>query len=222
MVNYEVFDLVLEHNHMLQLQETCHLMPSQLKITEIQAFEIEIADDSGIGPKAAHESACRRVGGSSILGYIQRDHKNYLRTKRQRELKYGEAGSILKYFQDKIRENPSFQYEIQHDCEEQITNIFWADARMIIDYAHFGDVVTFDTTFGTNKEHRPFGVFVGFNHFRETVIFLVLVFCTMKHLNLLDGFLKLFCQYTIRSSPRPYIPIKTLQWEMQWRVCFQQ
>ena len=42
---------------------------------------------------------------------------------------------------------------------------------MLIDYAHFGDVVTFDTTFGTNKEYRPFGAFVGFNQFRETVIF---------------------------------------------------
>jgi zinc finger SWIM domain-containing protein 3 len=39
--------------------------------------------------------------------------------------------------------------------------IFWVDAEMIIDYAHFGDVITFDTSFGTNKEHRPFGVFVG-------------------------------------------------------------
>jgi zinc finger SWIM domain-containing protein 3 len=37
---------------------------------------------------------------------------------------------------------------------------------MINDDAHFGDVITFDTTFGTNKEHRTFGVFVGFNHFR--------------------------------------------------------
>lgn len=26
---------------------------------------------------------------------------------------------------------------------------FWADAKMIADYAHFGDVVSFDTTFGT-------------------------------------------------------------------------
>jgi zinc finger SWIM domain-containing protein 3 len=33
------------------------------------------------------------------------------------------------------------------------------------------DVVTFDTTFDTNKEYRPFGVFIGFNHFRETIIF---------------------------------------------------
>jgi zinc finger SWIM domain-containing protein 3 len=42
---------------------------------------------------------------------------------------------------------------------------------MTINYAHFGDAMTFDTTFGTKKEHRPFGVFVGFNHFREIVIF---------------------------------------------------
>ena len=42
---------------------------------------------------------------------------------------------------------------------------------MLTDYAYFGDVVSFDTTFGTNKESRPFGVFVGFNHFRETVVF---------------------------------------------------
>ncbi|KAL6609544.1 hypothetical protein ACP70R_039513 [Stipagrostis hirtigluma subsp. patula] len=169
--NYEVFDLFLEHNHMLQLPQTAHLMPSQRKISEVQAFEIEIADDSGIGPKAAHELASRRVGGSHNVGYTRRDHKNYLRTRRQRELMYGEAGSMLKYFQDRTAENPSFQYALQLDCEEQITNVFWADAKMIIDYAHFGDVVTFDTTFGTNKEHRPIGVSTGFNHFRETVIF---------------------------------------------------
>jgi zinc finger SWIM domain-containing protein 3 len=42
---------------------------------------------------------------------------------------------------------------------------------MTLDYAYFDDVVTFDTTFGTNKEYRPFGVFLGLNHFRETIIF---------------------------------------------------
>ena len=72
------------------------------------------------------------------------------------------------YFQDKIVENPLFQYALQMDIEEQIANIFWVDAKMLTDYAYFGDVVSFDTTFGTNKESRPFGVFVGFNQFRET------------------------------------------------------
>ncbi|KAL6646596.1 hypothetical protein ACP70R_015673 [Stipagrostis hirtigluma subsp. patula] len=168
---YKVSELVLEHNHILHSRETLHLMATQRKISELQAFEIEAADDSGIGPKAAHELANRQVGGQLNLSYTLRDHKNYLRSKRQREMAYGQAGSMLKYFQDKIAENPSFQYALQMDCEEQIANIFWVDAKMVTDYAHFGDVVTFDTTFGTNKESRPFGVFVGFNHFRETVVF---------------------------------------------------
>ncbi|KAJ4972255.1 hypothetical protein NE237_005354 [Protea cynaroides] len=97
--------------------------------------------------------------------------RNYLQTKHQHDLAYGEAGSILKYFEHQTRTDPSFTFSIQLDSEEQMTNFFWADHRMRIDYAHFGDVVTFDTTFGTKKENRPFGVFSGFNHHRGGVIF---------------------------------------------------
>jgi len=43
---------------------------------------------------------------------------------------YGQAGSMLMYFQEKIAENPSFQYALQMDREEQIANIFWVDAKM--------------------------------------------------------------------------------------------
>jgi zinc finger SWIM domain-containing protein 3 len=111
--NYEVHDLDLGHNHVLQLPATCHLMPSQRKISSLQAFEIETTDDSGIVPKAAHEMASRQVGGTTNLGYTRRDHKNYLRTKRQRELMYGEARTMLKYFQDKKSENSAFQHDIQ-------------------------------------------------------------------------------------------------------------
>ncbi|KAI9159634.1 hypothetical protein LWI28_000453 [Acer negundo] len=49
--------------------------------------------------------------------------------------------------------------------------MYWADARMIIDYGQFGDVVSFDTTYKINRANRPFAVFVGLNRHRETVIF---------------------------------------------------
>jgi hypothetical protein len=86
---YIVYELVLKHNHHLHLPETLHLMVSQMKISEVQAFEIETADDSGIGPRAAHELASRQVGGSFNLSYTHLDHKNYLRTKCAREMAYG-------------------------------------------------------------------------------------------------------------------------------------
>jgi zinc finger SWIM domain-containing protein 3 len=42
---------------------------------------------------------------------------------------------------------------------------------MIIDYNHFDDVIMFDTTYSTNRDARPFCVFLGLNHHRETIIF---------------------------------------------------
>jgi zinc finger SWIM domain-containing protein 3 len=129
--NCKVTELILEHNHALQLPQTSHLLVSQRKISELQGFEIETADDAGIGPKAAHELASIQVGGSLNLSYTLRDHKNYLRAQCQREMAYGQAGSMLMYFQEKIAENPSFQYALQMDREEQIANIFWVDAKML-------------------------------------------------------------------------------------------
>jgi zinc finger SWIM domain-containing protein 3 len=57
--DYQIHNLDLEHNHVLQLLGTRHLMPSQRKISALQAFEIDNADASGILPKAAHEQASR-------------------------------------------------------------------------------------------------------------------------------------------------------------------
>ena len=42
---------------------------------------------------------------------------------------------------------------------------------MIIDYSHFGDLITFNTTYSTNRDTRPLGVFLGLNYHRETVVF---------------------------------------------------
>jgi len=211
---FEVFELVLEHNHIVYLPETLHLMMSQKKISDLPAFEIETADDAGIEPKAAHELASCQVGESLNLSDNLQDHMNYLPTKRQRVMAYGQAGSMLKYFQDKIAENPSFQYALQMDCEEQIANIFWVDAKMIMDYAHFGDVVSFDTTFGIDKESQLFGVFVGFNHFRETVVFGAALmydetFESFKWL--FETFLKAHNGSNLKQS----IQIKIMQWKRQ-------
>ncbi|XP_054778388.1 protein FAR-RED IMPAIRED RESPONSE 1-like [Prosopis cineraria] len=78
------------------------------------------------------------------------------------------------------------------DTEEQITNVFWADAGMLIDYALFGEVVSLDTTYCTNCDHRPLAIFSGFNHYRSAVIFGVALLydeTTMSFKWLLETFL---------------------------------
>nr|KYP45782.1 Protein FAR-RED ELONGATED HYPOCOTYL 3 [Cajanus cajan] len=51
------------------------------------------------------------------------------------------------------------------DIDEQIKNVFWTDANMILDYGYFVDV-SLDTTY-----NRPLALFSGFNHYKGIVIF---------------------------------------------------
>jgi zinc finger SWIM domain-containing protein 3 len=93
------------HQHYTCQKLNLHLMVSQRKNLELQACDISMADDGGIGPKSAHELAIHQVGGRpNLSSYTLHDHKNYLQTKRQQEMACGQAGSMLKYFQYKIVE----------------------------------------------------------------------------------------------------------------------
>jgi MULE transposase domain len=140
-------------------------------VPKVAYIDIHLADSSGIRPKEAHELLSRQVGGFRSLGYTITDHHNILRDMRKKTMKYGAVIATMKYFERRTLENLSFQHFEEINEEHEIVNIIWEDAKMITDYAQFGDVVIFDTTFGTNKEKWAFGVFVGFNHFREIVIF---------------------------------------------------
>ncbi|CAK8533806.1 unnamed protein product [Lathyrus sativus] len=84
---------------------------------------------------------------------------------------YGEASYLSQNFQRQLLENPSFIHAYQMDIEEQITNVFWCDANMILDYGYFDDVVSFDTTYCTNFANRPLALFSGFNHYKGLIIF---------------------------------------------------
>ncbi|XP_023892752.1 protein FAR1-RELATED SEQUENCE 5-like [Quercus suber] len=168
---YVVNEFIAEHNHYLHLPSIVHMMPSQRKVTATYAIEIDLAHESRLRLKQSYEFLSKQVGGYDNLGFTKQDHKNYLRTKRQRDMEYGEAASSGGYFSRQLKENPSYYFATQLHCEELITNIFWANAIMIIDYIHFGDVITFDTMYSTNRDVRPLGLFLDLNHHRETVVF---------------------------------------------------
>lgn len=130
-----------------------------------------MAEDSGLDLKETLELLSRQAGGRENLGFIPEYYRNYLCSKRTREMKSGDTGGVLEYLQRKKSDNPSFSYDIQVDADDLITNIFWADAKMKVDYDYFGDVVCFDTTYRKNKEGRPFVMFVGVNNHKQTLIF---------------------------------------------------
>ncbi|KAL7164707.1 hypothetical protein ACSBR2_040583 [Camellia fascicularis] len=135
------------HNHRLYLSQCTHLIPSQRKLCQAQASNVDIANDTGIYLKVSYDLISALVGGKENLGFTREDQKSYLRGKRQRNLEYGKTRSLLRYFQQQAAKNPYFYYTIQLDVDEMITNIFWADHEMITDYELFGDAISFNITF---------------------------------------------------------------------------
>ena len=45
---------------------------------------------------------------------------------------------------------PHFFFQYTVDEESRLANLFWTDSQSHLDYACFGDVVAFDTTYKTN------------------------------------------------------------------------
>jgi len=66
--------------------------------------------------------------------------------------------------------NKDFFFEIDVDADNRISNIFWANGRSRAACVYFGDIVSFDTTYLTNKYDMPFAPFVGVNHHGQSIL----------------------------------------------------
>ncbi|XP_074376755.1 protein FAR1-RELATED SEQUENCE 1-like [Apium graveolens] len=64
-----------------------------------------------------------------------------------------------------------FFYEYQTDSDGHLTRLFWADVRGRRNYEVFGDVVSFDATYRTNKYGMVFVPFIGVNNHWKSVTF---------------------------------------------------
>lgn len=166
---YRVADFISDHNHQPAPPSTTHMLRSQRITTEVQAAEADLPDDLGTAPVS--EPVGRQVGGRRSVIVIPDDYQNNLRSKRMKAMQMGDAGAILKYLQTMQLNNPSFFYAIQVDEDDRLTNIFWTDAKSVMEYNFFGDVLCFDTTFKSNGYGRPFAPFLGVNHHKQIVIF---------------------------------------------------
>uniref|UniRef100_A0ACD5XP33 Uncharacterized protein n=2 Tax=Avena sativa TaxID=4498 RepID=A0ACD5XP33_AVESA len=83
----------------------------------------------------------------------------------------GDAQGLLDYLKKMQANDPAFFHAIQVDKNSCLMNVFWADARAKLAYQHFGDAVTFDTSYKKNKYMMPFVIFSGVNHHLQPVLF---------------------------------------------------
>ncbi|TVU41598.1 hypothetical protein EJB05_15130, partial [Eragrostis curvula] len=159
------------HNH--PLSETCgekRQWPSHKHIDKYTKDLIRILRENNIGLTKIY----------SILGSFFGSMHNVPTTKRTlrnicqsitREQAEDDIKKTLMVFREFREADPGFLYSVDLDEDGRIKTLMWTNSRSRMQYAHFGDVVTFDTTYRTNMYDMPFGLFVGVNNHFQTVIF---------------------------------------------------
>ncbi|KAH9745082.1 protein FAR1-RELATED SEQUENCE [Citrus sinensis] len=119
--------------------------------------------------KSSFKSIVIEPRGFENVSFLERDARNHVDNVRRLRLGKRDVVAIQRYFKKMQTKNDGFFFSIDLDGEGRLQNVFWADPRNRAAYKDFGDVVTFDTTYLTNKYDMQFSPFVGVNHHVQIV-----------------------------------------------------
>lgn len=167
---WAVSKLIKEHNHELVPPDKVHCLRSHRHVSGPARSLIDTLQAAGMGPSGVMSVLIRESGGINNVGFTKVDCQNYMSSSRQRTL--GSGGQLVfDYLKQMQAEDSGFFYAIQDDSENSNGNIVWVDSNSRTNYKYFGDTVTFDTTYRTNRYRVPFAPFTGWNHHGQPVLF---------------------------------------------------
>ncbi|KAH9705402.1 protein FAR1-RELATED SEQUENCE [Citrus sinensis] len=162
-------NLILEYNHAVSPSKSRYYRCNR-SISHFVKKQLEINEEAGIKMAQSFKSIVVEAGGFENVSFLERDATNHVDKVRRLRLGEGDAIAIQRYFQKMRTENDGFYFSIDLDEEGRLKNIFWADRRSRAAYKDFGDVVTFDTTYLTNKYDTPFAPFIRVNHHGQLIL----------------------------------------------------
>ncbi|KAI3992063.1 hypothetical protein MKX01_014954 [Papaver californicum] len=165
-----VSKFVKEHNHELVGPDKVHSLRSHRHVSGPARSLIGTLQAAGIGPSGVMSVLIKESGGANNVGFTTVDCRNYMSGSKQKTLGTG-GQHVLDYLRRMRAENSNFFFAIQGDSDHSTGNILWVDANSKMNYNYFGDTVTFDTTYRTNRYRVPFAPFTGLNHHGQPVLF---------------------------------------------------
>ncbi|XP_042940562.1 protein FAR1-RELATED SEQUENCE 5-like [Carya illinoinensis] len=158
------------HNHVTVNPKKTRLLRSHKVLDEYSQRVLDLNDRAGIRMNKNFLSLVVDAGGYENLQFQEKDCRNYIDKARHLRLGKGGGDALNQYFKRMRDKNDGFVSVMDVDDEGRLRNVFWADARSRAAYEYFGDVVTFDTTYLTNRYGMPFAPFVGVNHHGQSIL----------------------------------------------------
>ncbi|XP_057723642.1 protein FAR1-RELATED SEQUENCE 6-like [Arachis stenosperma] len=104
------------------------------------------------------------------MDFSENNVRNYITTKLRSINVNANVKKMLNYFMRMKEINPNFFYAINIDDDYKFSYALWLDIRCRASYEYYRDVVSFDTTYRTNKHGLPFASFVSVNHYGKSTL----------------------------------------------------
>ncbi|KAI9195127.1 hypothetical protein LWI28_011980 [Acer negundo] len=151
-----IYSFVKEHNHEL-LPAQAHFFRSH-RNDDPPKNDARLRRRKNLAPVSKLFSSYQNV--DCLESYMRNQHDKG----RNLVLEPGDAQVLLDHFMQMQDENSKFFYAVDLNEVHRLRNVFWVDSKGMEDYTNFSDVVSFDTTYFTNKYKIPLVLFIGVNH----------------------------------------------------------
>ncbi|XP_073133242.1 protein FAR1-RELATED SEQUENCE 5-like [Henckelia pumila] len=169
---WKVGRFVVEHNHDMVAVDQRHLLRSSRNISHAQKSTLEAMVNVGISVANVVAYMENDAQWSHNLSFIRKDVYDHIgRIKKHTKVENGDASALLHHFINKANKESHFYWNVQLDDDNRVMNFFFRDSRCLVDYEYFGDVMSVDTTYQTNRYNLICTPFVGINHHKQNVMF---------------------------------------------------
>ncbi|XP_074288319.1 protein FAR1-RELATED SEQUENCE 5-like [Silene latifolia] len=170
LIGYAIDTFYEGHNHRLcslkerEFQKNLRTLNLYIKQTIVNTCKLNIGATKTFRILAEQSNGYANIGASlTEFKNFKRNIKCYIGDK--------DADMILDYLKALSESQDGFYYAYQVDEDNCLARIFWADAQARMNYSLFGDTITFDPTYGTNKYHMAFTPFTVVDNHKKSVTF---------------------------------------------------
>ncbi|XP_024988220.1 protein FAR1-RELATED SEQUENCE 5-like [Cynara cardunculus var. scolymus] len=147
--SYRLYYFCPNHNHDLIDDADRILSRKSRQVSYDDKVMVHRSAMSNIGPVRAHKLQVCLKGGYDEVGSTVVDYKNFKRDLNN-YIGDGDVQMVVNMLNDRRQYGTNFVFEYKID-NGRLVSMFWANELTRLNYAEFGDVMSFDATYRFNK-----------------------------------------------------------------------
>ncbi|RYR08372.1 hypothetical protein Ahy_B05g076029 [Arachis hypogaea] len=152
---WTIFKVVLNHSYPC-CPNRAEMLKQHRELNMFVRRTIETNKEAEIRSSKTYQSFVAAAGSHRELSFIEKDVRNYITREVRNISKQNDAKEFGKYLLRMKEKNQNFFFELNLEGDNCIKHAFWADARSKAAFEYFGDVISFDTTYNTNRNWNDF------------------------------------------------------------------